>query len=170
MGIRQTMNDRPAVAGAVAVVVMLFAAVLIVRNGCDGSKSGPAEPPKQFFTTDDGKTWFAADGTRIPPFDLDGKPAYRARVYRCANGKTFVSYLERYAEPDRKRLQESVDAQKAKGTLVPTEDAFLNVLEVKRPGEKEWVRFSKLAADKFQAIQRPVCPEGGGPLEAVLPK
>ncbi len=38
------------------------------------------------------------DLDKVVPFDHGGKPAVRAMVFRCKNGKPFVAYLQRYSE------------------------------------------------------------------------
>ncbi len=51
-----------------------------------------------FFTTDEGKTLFADSATLKPPFQHEGKVAYRAHVYSIDNGKTtFVAYLSKWS-------------------------------------------------------------------------
>jgi hypothetical protein len=165
VGIRQKLNDNPSIAIGVAALVIVGAAVVAVRSSCydDGTGDPRVGPPaRMFFTTDDGSSPqpFADDATRIPPFDHDGKPAYRARVYRCPHGKQFVAYLERFNEVDRKRLQEAIDRTKATEGQMPSPDSFFNAMEVKKPGEKEWVRLSNATRDRYDDIVTPVCPEG----------
>jgi hypothetical protein len=164
VGIRQKLNENPALSVGVAAIVIAGAMFVAFRSGC-ASESGTritSGGAKQFFTTDDGPNpaVFVDDATKIPPFDHDGKPAYRARVYRCAHGKQFVGNLERYSEADRKRLQEAIDRNKSGKGQPPPVEAFFNVMEVKRPGDKDWVRLTTATRDRYEKILRPVCPEG----------
>jgi len=69
-----------------------------------------SSPDQAFFTTDDGKTWFAAEVTNIPPFDRDGKQACGAIVIRCGSGEPFVHHLESYPPEVRKQLEDAVAA------------------------------------------------------------
>lgn len=166
MGIRQKFNDNPAMTVGVAAIVIIGAGIVAVRSSCydDSGSSDPrvGPPKKQFFTTDDGPNprLFADDATWIPPFDHDGKPAYRARVYRCPHGKQFVVYLERFNDTDRKRLQDAIDQAKARNERLSGPDDFPKDIEVKRPGDKEWIRMSAATSDRYVAIVTPVCPEG----------
>jgi hypothetical protein len=172
VGIRQKLNDNPALAGAVAVVVIVGALVVLWRTGCStrgDTRAGATA--RQFFSVDDGKTWFADDASKVPPFDYQGKPAYRVRVYRCPSGKEFVSHLERYADADRKRLQDSIDAYRSKGGPLPPDDAFFNAMEVKKPGDKDWLRNSKATQARYELVMRPRCPDGQVTgIEMVMPK
>jgi hypothetical protein len=166
VGIRQKFNDNPAMTVGVAAIVIAGAAIVAVRTSCYDDtglgepRSGP--PARQFFTTSDGSNpdLFVDDATKVPPFNHKGQPAYRARVYRCPHGKEFVAYLERFNETDRKQLQDAIDQAKAKDEHLPSPDSFPNSIEVKRPGDKEWVRFSNATHDRYVAIVTPVCPEG----------
>jgi hypothetical protein len=164
VGIRQKLNDNPAMTVGVAVIVIVGAMIVAFRSGCSDDRGKGTSPgaAKQFFTTDDGPNpeLFTDDATKIPPFDHDGKPAFRARVYRCAHGKQFVGNLERYGDADRKRLQEAVDRSKAGTGHAPPVEGFFNVMEVKKPGDKEWVRLTSATRDRYEQILRPVCPEG----------
>jgi hypothetical protein len=164
VGIRQKLNDKPALTVGVAVIVIAAAGLVAFRTSCsdDGARADAGVPPKQFFTTDQGPgpQLFVDDATKVPPFDHDGKPAYRARVYRCSHGKQFVSNLERFSEADRKRLQDAIDRSRSTGGHMPSPDSFFNAMEVKKPGDKEWVRLTPATRDKYERILRPVCPEG----------
>jgi hypothetical protein len=172
VGIRQKLNDYPAIAVGVAAVVIVGAALVAFRTGCsgDGGSNPRVGPPtKHFFTTDEGPSpqLFVDDATKVPPFDHGGKPAYRARVYRCPHGKQFVACLERFNETDRKRLQEAVDRAKAINGHAPAADSFYNAIEVKKPGDKEWVRLSNATREHYEDILDPVCPEGSS--DGVVP-
>jgi hypothetical protein len=62
------------------------------------------------------------------------------KVYRCPHGREFVSHLERYAEVDRTRMQAALDRARASGQALPGADAqFPLLMEVKRPGEPNWL-------------------------------
>jgi hypothetical protein len=175
VGIRQKFNDRPALSVGVAAVVIIAATLAAVRSNCsdDGDEPRAGPPAKQFFTTDEGPNpqLFTDDAVQVPPFDHGGKPAFRARVYRCPHGKQFVAYLERFNEPDRKRLQEAIVHAKATKGRMPSPDSFFNNVEVKKPGGKEWVRMSNATRERYEDIVTPVCPEGSSDgVEPVTPE
>jgi len=122
--------------------------------------AGPnADTGKIHFTTDDGATWFADSVDKYPQFKKDGKDAYRANVYRDADGKEFVAYLERRATPSSAEAA----AEEAAASLTPEQRAMdpTAVLspgtEVKRPGDKTWYRDTDPRA---QQIMRPRSPSG----------
>jgi hypothetical protein len=120
---------------------------------------------KTYYTTDDGQTLFVDDNTKMPPFDKDGKPAYRAHVFECG-GKKVVGYLSRYTQQAKDALAE---AQKYKGTGKPPPNARqlaslgTTGLEIKRPGDAQWV--SQADAARATRIRVFRCPDGGTPPE-----
>jgi hypothetical protein len=117
----------------------------------------PERPPtKDWYTTDDGQTWFKESNRKVPPFQHDGKEAVLAKVYTC-HGKKFVGYLMRY-KPDAKRRVEQYRA--AEDTGKPTDG--INIagtdwqIEYKRPGDKQWTA----SLDKRPEIMDVKCPHG----------
>jgi len=163
MGIREKLNDKPAVAAGIGVGAVVLAAVVLVTQLSHGG--GPSD--SAYFTTDDGKTWFADDASNIPPFAKDGKEAVRAYVFECG-GKQFVNHLERFT-PERKKLMiDTAAAQKAGQPLPPPPAAASRTpmwgQEFKKPGDKEWVPAGNLA--KTGPILNAKCPDAKG--EAIL--
>lgn len=86
VSLRQKINGNPAVIAA-------FAVVLIGITGWFSFKSirgsgAPYIPTQAYFSSDDGKTWFADDKKKAPPFKAaDGKDAVQAVVVSCKGGK-----------------------------------------------------------------------------------
>jgi hypothetical protein len=162
VGIRQVMNDKPWIGLTMAGLVLAIGLALIWGHL---SGHGPSEPgDKAFFTTDDGKTWFAADVTNIPPFDREGKQACRAIVLRCGNGEPFVHHLESYPPQVRKQLEDSVAAAGDQSqkiiTVVRGERMLLDDVLVKKPGDPGWVRLTPKDAEAYRKISIPACPDG----------
>jgi hypothetical protein len=162
VSIREKLNKNPIYAVVLAVIcVGIFLAVTFWP-------SGDEEPVfsydgKRHFTVDDGTTYFSADVTNLPPCQLEGKTAYRVKVYRCADGKERVAYLERYRDSALKRIRD-MDGGTIKKPIQALE--YLDgsgALEVKRPGEKDWVRQGH---PKYEEITMPTCPDGS-PVEWV---
>jgi hypothetical protein len=158
VGLRQQLNDNPRIVAAVSGGLVLIALIMFIwpRSGLSGSGK-PAGVTKEFFSTDDGKTWFPDDAGKLPPFDKDGKPAYRVRVYRCPHGKEFVSHLERYADGDRKRMQDLIDDDKTRSMeFIKLESEF----EMKKSGGRDWIKLTPENAGRANALRVPKCPEG----------
>jgi hypothetical protein len=133
----------------------------------DGS---PTVATEAYFTTDDGKTWFADDVKKVPPFDKDGKQAVRAYVYRCAGGEPFISHLERYTPEGKKALEQAMKQNDPNNPAL-MEEVILNGVQVKKPGSdavKGWVKMSNL--DMAGRIMELKCPDGKlVGLEPVIP-
>ena len=162
MTIRERLNKNPIYAVILAVVcVGIFVAVTFWPS--DDDKPVFGYEGKRHFTVDDGATWFSADVTNLPPFQHEGKTAYRVKVYRCSDGVERVAYLERYRESALKRIRD-MDGGTIKEPVQALE--YLDgsgALEVKLPGEKEWVR---QGSPKYREITMPTCPDGS-PVEWV---
>jgi hypothetical protein len=170
MGLRETLNEHPGATTAAAGVIILLALVWVVWSmvGGGGGLVSSDETLKQFFTTDLGKTWFADDASKLPPFQKDGKTAYRVHVYTCNGGKDkFAVYMERYTPEAKKRIEEN----RAKGGGDPGvfEGMGISGMEVAKVGTDIWV---KMGDPRAAEIRDPVCPPGKGKpedLEPVIP-
>jgi hypothetical protein len=156
VSLRQRLNDNPRmVAIATGATVLIALAVMLWPRTAGGGKSSGVT--KEYYSVDDGRTWFADEAGKLPPFDKDGKPAHRVRVYRCPHGKEFASHLERYAEADRAQMQQLIDQKKTRSMeFIQLESGF----EMKKPGGGQWVKLTPQNAAKLNALRTPKCPEG----------
>jgi hypothetical protein len=160
MSLRQTISDKPVLAVVLLVGLLLVAGALFAFQ-MRGSGAFAAGGGNAFFSVDDGKSWFADDATKVPPFTKDGKEAVRAHVYRSADGTKFVNHLERF-KPEAKQALE--DAKKADQQLKQRPDrtaiqsAYIGGREVKRPGDANWINASNFReAAQVTSIK---CPNG----------
>ncbi len=64
MGLRETLNENPAITTRVTLVVLLFAIGIIVWQ----LLPPPKQIPKDFYTIDDGKTTFVDNAAKVSPF------------------------------------------------------------------------------------------------------
>jgi hypothetical protein len=169
MGLRETLNERPKLggilAGAFVVAALLIGMLQVIRLHPSTISD---KPERAFFTTDDGKTWFVDEATRLAPFDHDGKEAVRCYVVEC-NGKRAVNHLERYTDEGKQAMAKVREAAKhgpPPGMLVAI--AQQRGREVKRPGDAKWTKVSQGAA--ATAIITPHCPDGtSGDAKFVFP-
>jgi len=158
MGIRERINDNRGATIGVIVGVIVLAVGLVVMQVMAGRKTFKSALPDLYYTADDGKTFFAANSKNVPPFDYQGKPAVKAYVFRCPDGKQFVGYLERYNESARKLIVAG------KGTI----DTQVFGRELKKPGDAKWVKSGDNAAvAKVTDIK---CPDGKTDPEPVEPE
>jgi hypothetical protein len=162
LGFRESIRQRQSLAAIAAGVMIVGAGIAIYVQARDLVSSGGGNA---FFSTDDGKTYFVEKNTRIPPFDKGGKPAYRAHVFECG-GKRVVGYLSRYTPESIKALEQ---ARQYRGTGKPPPNVHLLAsigttgLQVKRPGEAQWV--SQADARRATAVRVYRCPDGTTPQE-----
>jgi len=152
MGVRERLNDNPRVAVGVAAAILVVTCTVVALQFSGASTGEPSS--SAFFTTDDGKTWFVDDATKLAPFQRDGKEAVRAYVFEC-NGTRFVNHLERFTPDGRKAAEAAVGA---KGTEPVAGQLRLSGAEIKKPGAKQWTPLSDMP--KAGPILRPKCPNG----------
>jgi hypothetical protein len=161
MSVRDFVNKHNTVfVLVVAALVLTVGVVLFFLRG--GTEAGTGAASQLFFTVDDGKNWFRDDARKIPPFNKDGKEAFRAHVYQCSDGKQFVAYVERFTPAAKAALEAGNASNGLPGLPSPNVSAGV---EVKRPGQAEWVKRTDRRA---LAIMTPQCPKGGN-VELVFP-
>jgi len=158
MALRETLNAKPvyAMTGVGGLLLIGLVVVFFQARG----PSAPVARNQEFFTVDDGKTWFKDDATKLPPFDKGGKQAVRAYVFRSAKGTEFVNHLERFKPEARRALEEAATSDpNAKGpprNLAAIQSAYIGGREVKRPGEPKWTSAGSFReAAQVTAIKSP---------------
>ena len=97
------MPKKKIVAG-ISLVAILILIYLIYPSHPLENVARPAGAMR-YFSTDDGKTWFADEATKLAPFRKDGKDAVRAYVFKCADGKKFIAFLERLTPEGKKKVE-----------------------------------------------------------------
>jgi hypothetical protein len=142
----------------VVVVVVLCLVVYAVWTSINSLRSGaPAIPTQNYYSVDDGKTYFADDNELFAPFDKGGKTAVRAFVFSCS-GKKFVGYLSRYTPSAKKIMDQHMKEVRADRNKPPSTLGVImgasSDLEYKAPGEQEWVSKHEPAVK---------CPDGSKP-------
>jgi hypothetical protein len=171
-GARQWVNKHP-IPVIVAIAALIGLIVLFMRSG------GQPEP-RLYFTTDDGQTHFEAK-RQAAPFMKDGKEAVEVAMFTCNGGTPFVGYLRRYPPDAKAKVQAAMD--NPKGTPLP------GGAEVKRPGDKEWVkefdirtmasevsqkgidpRKAMAGAGRYNEITTVKCPDGKANATAIYPE
>lgn len=178
MGLRQKLNENPAIAVAGTVVIAVVAAFFGFRLM---TSHGFVKPQTAYYTVDDGKTLFADLEELLPPFQHEGKEAVRARVMSCDAGSTkFVAYLEKYTDAYKAARTDYNDKMKAiaakavpQANEKPPTAAELGAARaaapqapdrmrpdntfVKKPGDTEWVLET---SPKGQKVVNQKCPNG----------
>ena len=157
MGVRERLNDNPRVAVGVAAAILLITSVVVALQFSGPSTGEPSA--RAFFSTDDGKTWFVDEATKLAPFQRDGKEAVRAYVFEC-NGTSFVNHLERFTPDGRKAAETAMSGKGTEQAASVAGQLRLSGAEVKKPGSKQWTPLSDMV--KAGPILRPKCPDGAG--------
>ena len=164
MGIRQKINENPAMTAAATAGIIVLAFIFIGWQACGGGGSTALLNDKAFFTIDDGKTFYVDAATNIPPYQKDGKPAVRAQVFTCDDGKTkFVGYLEMYSMQDKAMLEAMAKgAQGGAGAAPAPYVGFAGQPMVKKPGAPpaQWVMLGPQTSAAYQNVVTVKCPDG----------
>jgi hypothetical protein len=166
VGIRESMNQNPKIVTGVTVAVIVLALLYIFLSNRSGGVTGSTIHAKAYYSTDDGKTYFADDAKNVPPFQKDGKEAVRAYVFKCPDGKKFVAHLERYTLDAKKKIEAVQSGSGGIGDPTVLETIQMTGVEIKAPGQPKWIKQSDPRAG---AVLTPKCSSGGQP-EPVLPE
>ncbi len=153
MGVRETLNKNPAIAAGATVLLIVAAIFLIYLQLRQPPR--PKMSTQQYYSVDDGATFFPDSRELIPPYDKDGKEAVMAHVFVCdKGGDKFVGYLEKFA-PEAKKKIDAAASDKNRRSLVMEEFNSQGRL-VKRPGNNnKWVSIDNPA---YLKIVDPLCP------------
>ena len=173
MGIRETLEKKKNLSVGLAAAMIVLGVATIIWQLATAHPDTRNIIPNEFFTVDDGQTFFTAKANNVAPFDYNGKEAVKAAVYQCG-GKRFVAYMSRYTPDARKVMAAVAEAELAamntKGGTASrsgpapnpgaVREATMNGRELKRPGDKEWIRSTN--RQKVLELQMSIkCPGGG---------
>lgn len=153
MNLRESLNNSPAISitAAILLVVVAVGAITwqLTTSGLDG--------PRQFYSVDDGATFFEDDPGREVPFEHDGQQAVLAHVYRCGeDGEPFVGYLER-TDPQHLELVRKFKQRGAPRPTAEEQRIIISSRQYKKPGDPEWV---SAVTGNLTAIRAVLCPDG----------
>lgn len=161
MGIRKTMNEKPAIGYGIGAACVVLAILFLIWHFSGAPAVAPPSDKKidlskAFYSDDDGKTTFLDAFAKVTPFQHNGKEAVRAYLYRCGTSE-FVAYLGRDTELGRAEKLNDI-AIRDVGTAAASPPVF----EVKKPGSgNKWVPVDKNIA-AWQAVTVAKCPDGSG--------
>jgi hypothetical protein len=159
VGIRDTLNEKPALATGATIAVVVIALIVIFWQSRSRSTANNAVN-KAYYTIDDGETVFEDDIAKAPSFQHQGAQAVQAHMFSC-NGKTpFVGYLEKL--PDR-----APTATPSRETRGHDPRLFTSLVKTPKSKSARWV--PKLGADGAAIIAAIKCPDGGSNPAEVLP-
>jgi hypothetical protein len=160
MSIRENLGKNRIVGVGIGVALLVLAASAIAVE------FWPEKKPDllmQYYTDDEGQTWFSDEVSNVAPFDHGGKTAVIAQLFTYDNGsKKYCAYLVKYTPDAKKRLDAAVADAKAKGqpaSEIPLlhDPLFMrsNAL-VKLPGSgHDWVPFLDPSAIQVFAPHSP---------------
>ena len=148
MGIREWAHDHPKVTFPLLGTCLACCIAGIAVEVLGKPHTINTKAPDHYYTVDDGKTFFQASQTNVPPFDYNGQTAVRACVFSCT-GHLFVGYLERYTTQAH---------QKELGPERGAAELEINGRELKKPGDINWVSSSDRTA--VVKVTKVMCPDG----------
>jgi hypothetical protein len=136
---------------------LMFAAILCICAAAISfhylwPRAQRVDPTVEFYSDDDGQTFFKDNVYKFPPFDHNGKTAVQAVVGE-SEGHYFVAYLARYTPDAQKQLQQKYDdavknnlsVQQTVLDFISTPPISMEGMEIKLPGSgHEWMPRSQL--------------------------
>ena len=124
----------------VAAAVLLVAVVALGYQLIGSRENGAAEPVAKtaFYTDDGGKTFFTDDAKKIPPFDHNGKQAYRCDVFDSGSGKPFVGLVYRYTDNGKRDMASYNPAKDADGSARRSIEGRGMQVKPAAAGDKAW--------------------------------
>lgn len=159
MGVREIINRRkPLFTGLLAGVIIITLSYSLYY-AISGGAAPEGSLKRAWYTVDDGKTWFADSADKLPPFEHEGKTAYRCYVFTCDGGATkFVGFMERYTPEGKKKREEMLERARTDPRFDINSESV--AMEIKAPltGDKGWVSDRSGAAAKVVSFS---CPGGG---------
>jgi hypothetical protein len=140
--------------------------VLLATRGqrVDASRTTPVS---EYYTTDGGKTYFAAAGDQVVPFVHNGTEAVRAQVVRCGDEAPRVQYLQRLSPETIKQI-EIVTKERQLGWEREIDRLKKDGIQFGEPGSKEWIGIDSPKLSAFLS-RMAKCPDGSEPV-VVLPQ
>jgi hypothetical protein len=160
-GLRGLLHEyRPAV--TLAALVIAIGSVLFVIWYQATAEQKPVGM-REFFTDDDGTSWFADDGTKVAPFDHNGKPAVVAKVFQTKSGQKFVGYLIKFSDEEKKKILDARASGMPRGPRQVDAHATSGIL-LKKPHTGDWIPDSDPAA---RSIRKFTAPDGSTDYEPV---
>ncbi len=136
MGLRDTINEKPAVAYAIFGVLVVLGILLLLWNF--GVFGGPSTGSGEIFiTSDKGQTYEPAERQALRAKGADGQPVVQAHVFQFPGDEPTVAYLERFNPQALEMMLRSQNADDARaGMQVNQMEAQSR--EVAAPGTDQW--------------------------------
>jgi hypothetical protein len=163
MGVREKILQNAMASKIVAatVIVICGAVVLLELRSAGTPGFVLTATGKEFYSDDDGKTWFLDDAVKGSPFNHNGSQAYRALVCRCGDGKPFVAFLAKYSDEQ----QAQIDKDHAVNPGQPSEAQMAPLGSLRKPGETKWIDNSSPSISGYPAVP---CPDGSNQTATVI--
>jgi hypothetical protein len=166
LGTRRKRKQRIGVVIKVTAAILLVAAAAVVAVWSFYRTPPKSQGMQEFFSDDDGTTWFADDGTKVAPFDHNGKPAVLVKVYESGSGKQFVGYMMKFTDEARDQIVHAQKTPELRAGPSAVKGTQFNGLLVKKPHAGEWVPDIDPKAREVRAI---TCPDGSADYTLVRP-
>ena len=167
MTLREQINQNPGKAAAIVAGIALLSLIVIFYQLSGRTKIAlpPALPDQAFYTDDDGKTFYADDAKNLPPYQHNGKTAYRAAVYSDNNGHQWIGLLESLDPAQKKQADGLIKDGMPPRYAFPEKTAL-----VKKPGEARWINPATATGAELEKARLVTPPEGvTGPFLRIYP-
>lgn len=149
MGLREKLNENPAIATAVAAGIILVALIILGWSLLSGGDTvAPIGENNAFYTTDNGQSWEPGDYYDIYAEPAGGQEKFRVQLFKWTeDGEPFVGWMERMTPIARKAYREAMASGTGDPLMMAPEEAVQG-LHVARP-------VSGNADPKWEAVNTP---------------
>jgi hypothetical protein len=164
VSIRETMNQNKGITVAANVGLIVAIGAFIgweMRSGEPGLPAPGSQPTKAYYSDDDGKSIFADDINRVPPFEHNGKTAVKANCFTVDGGKThWIAYLDQFTPQGKRQMEAFLHHPIEEQDPIDRTHIITTGSEVKLPGapDSEWT--TPANSKKYTSITTVKAPPG----------
>jgi hypothetical protein len=163
MSVRDLINKHQKTTLIIVPFLILAAISFIYYSNARPNPAG-RRVTTNYFSDDDGQTFFSSAADQIPPFDHDGKPAVRAYVFKDDGGQPFIGYLEKYSDDTKQKLAALMNDPANNAQAIA--DLMTSSALVKKPGDSAW---QKRFSDAGAAVTQVPASRDGSAVVALAP-
>jgi hypothetical protein len=144
MGLREKLNENPAITTAVAAGIILVALIFLGWNLLPGGGNTAAIGENDaFYTTDNGQSWEPGGYFDIYEASAGGQEKFRAKLFKWTeDGEPFVGWMERVTPEAAQAYRDSQASGAGDPLMMMAPEDAMTGLYVARPpsgdGEPQW--------------------------------
>lgn len=161
MGLREKLNENPAITTAVAAAIILVALIILGWNLMPGGgQTVEAGDGDAYYTTDGGQTW--EEGDYFDIYETGEEDKFRVQLFKWTeDGEPFVGWMERMT-PDAKEAYKEATASGEGDPLMmmAPEDVMLGLYVARPPAQGEEPNWVAANTEEGAQVMQPPTRDG----------